>query len=235
MNEAALVLLPGLDGSGVLFRPLLGHLPSTLRPIVLSYPPDQMLGYDELLPIVLAALPTTSPFVLLGESFAGPLALKVAATRPHGLGAVILCATFIRNPVWFRPAWLRYFSRPVAFRFFPVAQRCKALLAGYSTSELRALSSEALSQVRPEVLAHRVRTVLEVDVRQELADCPVPILYLRGDRDYVVPRHNMSEIAAARPSVQIARLPAPHMVLQTQPAAAGAAIATFIEGLAPSA
>ncbi|HWE95811.1 MAG TPA: alpha/beta hydrolase [Tepidisphaeraceae bacterium] len=228
MTELALVLLPGLDGSGVMFRPLLDHLHANLRPIVVVYPKDQPLGYEKLLPLVLAALPSESPFVLLGESFSGPLALMAAATCPPGLLGVVLCATFVRNPVWFRPRWLRFLSRPMVFRMFPVMSRAKAKLAGYLTDGLRALITEALSGVSARVLAHRVRCVLEVDVRGQLAACTVPILYLRGDRDRVVPEHNVADVTAGHPLVKVVRFPAPHHVLQTQPAAAAVAIAEFV-------
>ena len=79
MRETAIVLLPGLDGTGTLFRPLLAHLPSPLRPIVVAYPGNEKLGYDALRQRVMAALPTEEPFVILGESFSGPLALMAAA------------------------------------------------------------------------------------------------------------------------------------------------------------
>jgi pimeloyl-ACP methyl ester carboxylesterase len=228
MRELTLVLLPGLDGSGVMFRPLLRHLAPDIQPIVVTYPPHKALGYDELLPHVLAALPRSLPFVLLGESFSGPLALMAAATRPSGLRGVVLCATFVRNPVRFRPGWLWHLARPLVFRLFPKLSRLKAKLAGYSTPELNGLLTEALADVTPQVLARRVRAVLKVDVVCELVSCPVPILYLRGERDRVVPGHNVSEIIAARPDVEVARLAAPHHVLQDQPAPAAAAISTFI-------
>jgi len=38
-----LLLLPVLDGSGVMFRPLLRHLPSHFHPVVVTYPRDQLL------------------------------------------------------------------------------------------------------------------------------------------------------------------------------------------------
>src|SRR4051812_12496722 len=79
MAEIALVLLPGLHGNDVQFRPLLAHLPPQIRPIAVNYPPDQPLDYAQLLPLVLAALPEDQPFVLLGESFSGPLAIMAAA------------------------------------------------------------------------------------------------------------------------------------------------------------
>jgi pimeloyl-ACP methyl ester carboxylesterase len=227
----ALALLPGLDGSGVLFRPLLNHLAPELQPIVVAYPPDKVFGYDELLPIVLAALPSPSPFVLLGESFSGPLALMAAATRPQGLRGIILCASFVRNPLGPRFAFLRPFASSFAFRFYPMVSRAKAMLGGYSTPEWRALKTEALSDVDPAVIAHRIRAVLQVDVRRELSSCPVPVLYLRGDHDRVVPGWNLKEILATRPATKVAYFSSPHLVLQTQPSLAAAAISTFIAGL----
>jgi pimeloyl-[acyl-carrier protein] methyl ester esterase len=226
-----LVLLPGLDGTGVLFRPLVAALPHEITSVVVTYPCDEPLGYDALLPRVLAALPSGEPFVVLGESFAGPIALRVAAARPAGLAGVVLCATFVRSPHRGVARWLGHAVGPSAMRLFPAASQVKMLLGGYSTPELRALSAEALSLVRPEVLAARLQDVLAVDVTTELAACDVPVLYLRGSRDMVVPSHNLREIRRIRPSVEVAVLPAPHLVLQTQPAASAAAITRFAAAL----
>ncbi|HEY2584229.1 MAG TPA: alpha/beta hydrolase [Tepidisphaeraceae bacterium] len=227
-----LILLPGLDGSGVLFAPMLKHLAPEVEPVIVRYPPDRALGYEELLPTVLAALPSGSPFVLVAESFSGPLALMCAARRPAGLIGVVLCASFIRNPVWRRPGWLRHLVRPFVFRLYPKLSLARGLLVGRSSPELRRLIAEALAPLRPEVLAHRVRSVLGVDVTKELLARPVPILYLRATRDVIVPAHNAAEIVAMCPSVRVVEIPAPHAVLQTQPAASVAAIVTFVRDLA---
>ena len=52
-----LVLLPGLDGIGLLFEPLLRVLPSSFSPIVISYPPEEPLAYAELVPYVKSRIP----------------------------------------------------------------------------------------------------------------------------------------------------------------------------------
>jgi pimeloyl-[acyl-carrier protein] methyl ester esterase len=231
MAETALVLLPGLDGSGVMFRPLVAHLPDHIHPIIVSYPSDQMLGYDKLLARVLAKVPAREPFVLLGESFSGPIALLAAARRLPNLVGVILCATFVRNPVWLRPRWLQYLVRPLVFRPYRVFAQLKARLYESKTCDLVSLKAEALRDVCPHVIAHRVRSVLNVNVTRVLQGCDVPVLYLRGDRDFVVPSHNMKEIARLQPEVQVAHFSSPHLVLQTQPAEAAEAIGSFIESL----
>lgn len=232
--DITLVLLPGLDGTGTLFQPLLPHLPPELRPLIATYPTDAALGYEQLLPRVLDTLPTDAPFVLLGESFSGPLALMAAARCPAGLQGVILCASFIRNPLPAGSSLLRPLARGICFKFAPRFARSWALMGRSATPALRRLSREAIDAVSPHVLAHRVRAVLNVDVRHELQCCRVPLLYLRGTRDRVVSRRNQDEIIAGFPCAQRVELDAPHFLLQTQPAAAAAAIAKFATALPPN-
>src|ERR1700726_4993690 len=105
----ALVLLPGLDGTGKLFSELVKYLGSSVDSLIVGYPKDQPMGYDELEALVWAALPRNQSFVLLGESFSGPIAIRIAARSPAGLVAVILCGTFAKNPF----PWLRW-ARPLA-------------------------------------------------------------------------------------------------------------------------
>lgn len=62
------MLLPGMDGTGIFFEPLLRALPAELDAHVVAYPPAEPLGYDELLSVVESALPA-EPFVLMAESF----------------------------------------------------------------------------------------------------------------------------------------------------------------------
>jgi pimeloyl-ACP methyl ester carboxylesterase len=226
-----LVLLPGLDGTGVLFGPLVRALPPTLTPHVVAYPPDLCLGYPELLPLVLAALASDGDFVLLGESFSGPLALLAAVRRPPNVRGVVLCASFVRKPVRLVPRCARGLVSPLLCRLFPAFALFKALVGGYSSRELRGLMAKAHAMVSPAALACRLRAVLEVDVSEELRACPVPLLYLAGARDHVVPRHNLRGIARLRPDVQSVVLPTPHLVLQTRPVEAAKALADFAAGL----
>lgn len=87
-----LVLLPGLDGTGILFEPVLRELPPEIVPHVVPLPNRFPMDYDALASFVASRLPGTGRYILLGESFSGPLSLMIAAARPAGLQGVILCA-----------------------------------------------------------------------------------------------------------------------------------------------
>ena len=221
-----LVLLPGMDGTGILFEPLIRALSKNLSPIVQAYPGDVPLSYEELLPHVQSALPMAGPFILLAESFSGPLALRIASTHPPGLKGVILCASFIYNPTRF-PKSCRRLIQPFVFGRWPAWLGARALLAGYSKPAVFELVQRAHKLVTPAVLAARARAIIIVNAADALAACRVPLLYLAGSRDRVVPGHNQRRIKKINPNVKVVVLPAPHLVLQNAPEAAAKVIAQF--------
>jgi pimeloyl-ACP methyl ester carboxylesterase len=228
-----LVLLPGMDGSDKLFGPLRAAAPLTIETIAVGYPPGPHNGYDDLLPIVRAQLPTDRPFHLLGWSFSGPLSLLVAAERPPGLRGVVLAASFVKTPVPYLPRWTHRLATRALFRFYPAASRAKALLGGYGTRDVRRLLAEAHAFAGTEALACRARAALSIDATAALAACPVPLLYLRARKDGVIPASRADEIRRLLPSLEIADIDGPHLALVTNPAAAWDALTAFFDRIDP--
>jgi pimeloyl-ACP methyl ester carboxylesterase len=224
-----LILMPGMDGTGELFAPFLHALGNSLESLVLRYPTDEPLGYSGLLARVRGELPKTGSFVLLGESFSGPLALMLGAESPAGLAGLILCASFATNPIRWFPRFARPLVRPALFRRKPHFAQVKALLGRYETPELRALLDKANSAVMPCVMAARARAILDVDVREQYKACRYPMLYLRGQRDRVVRKHVVRSLILQKPSLQVVTLPAPHLVLQVAPEEAAQAAREFVD------
>ena len=232
VTKPCIVLLPGLDGTGFLFEPLAEALGPWVDRIVIPYPVDRKLNYDELLWIVMKALPRGRPFLLLGESFSGPLALMAAAQRPPGLTGVVLSASFARSPQPWIPARLGFLGSALLVRIVPNCIVSLILLWKYTTPPLRALLRRARSVVAPDVLAHRLGCALRVDVTTQLADCHVPILCLRARHDLIVPARSSEIIRKINPTVTLRELPASHALLQTQPQLAAAELRAFMESLA---
>ncbi len=63
-----LVLLPGLDGTGILYQQFAQQLAPEYELQIIAYPLDQSLGYAQLLDFIRPLLPQ-HPFVLVAESF----------------------------------------------------------------------------------------------------------------------------------------------------------------------
>jgi pimeloyl-[acyl-carrier protein] methyl ester esterase len=212
-----LVLLPGLDGTGLLFDPLLRILPSHFSSIVISYPPDEPLGYAELVPYVKSRIPANEDFVIVAESFSGPLAVDIAASHPPHLKGLILCATFVSNPSLV-PGQLSWLVRnPVLV----LASR-PFLLAHYLTGTDSPASfienfHKCLHSVSPNVLAYRMRAVMNVNKREELWKCDVPILYLVAQQDRFVKRRSLTEMKSIKATMEVTAIDGPHLLLQRKP------------------
>lgn len=231
VKSVSLVLLPGLDGTGLLFKPLVAALPAAITPIIVRYPGERHLSYQELLPIVLEALPRSDPFILLGESFSGPLAAMIAADRPKNMVGLILCASFVTKPWRFVGLAIPILSRGPIFNLYMPYKRIRARLGGYSTPQRRALIEQMHKLVPPHVFASRVRMVFRVDAREALRSCEMPMLYLKAARDMVVPGRNLRVIQQIKPSIQVVTIGSSHMVLQRHPVEAAEAISAFASSL----
>jgi pimeloyl-ACP methyl ester carboxylesterase len=218
----ALVLLPGLDGTGRLFADLAASFGPDITIIVVSYPADAALGYNGLKAIVRSFLPKDKPFFLLGESFSGPVAISIAATKPPGLLGLVLCCSFVRSP---RPSLSGVGPLlsllPVAA--LPLRLLSFFVLGQFSTSELRRSLADSLAQVAPSTLRARVRAALSVDVSASLAG-----VYLRASEDRVVPRSASQSVVAIAPATEIVEFCAPHFLLQVLPSDAAATIREFM-------
>jgi pimeloyl-ACP methyl ester carboxylesterase len=226
-----LVLLPGMDGTGELFKPFLAAMNPRCPVRVVDYPASGTLGYAELEEAMRASLPRDGAFVLLGESFSGPVAISIAASCPPGLKGLILSCTFARNP---RP-------RLGALRFLigalptgPVAMRCAsmALLGSYSTAGLRRAFLEAVGKVAPDALRARLRAVVGVDMTRELAAIDIPILYLRATHDHVVPAGAGELMKRINPETRLVDVDGPHFLLQAAPEKTAGLVAEFIDEVA---
>lgn len=97
-DPITLVLLPGLDGTDVFFRPLLATLPKWITPLVVQFPPVGVNEYPDLLAKVRNTLAEAARYYVLGWSFSGPLALMLAAAEPEKVQGVVLASTFVRPP-----------------------------------------------------------------------------------------------------------------------------------------
>lgn len=222
-----LVLLPGMDGTGTLFEPFLAALGPEFNAKVVRYPTAEPLGYAELEAFAREALPSDEPFVILGESFSGPIAVSLAASCSSRLRGLILCCTFVRNP---RPAFagLHPLVRVLPLAMAPSGVLSFLLLGAFSATALRAALARAVAQVKPSVLRARLRAVLLVNVSAELAALRVPVLYLRASRDRVVPRTASELVSRSNPSAKVVCIEGPHCLLQAAASESAQVVRSFL-------
>jgi pimeloyl-ACP methyl ester carboxylesterase len=177
--------------------------------------------------LVRAALPHDEPFLVLGESFSGPIAISIAASNPPGLLGLVLCVTFARNPHPLLPL-VSAILRPFPAGRVPIVIQQRTLFGRFASLRLHAKLRELRTLVSAETLRARTEAVASIDVSERLSCVTVPTLYLRAKNDLLVSRASCDHIKKTLPSVEVVELDAPHLLLQTVPQEAYAAIRGFV-------
>jgi pimeloyl-ACP methyl ester carboxylesterase len=220
---ATIVLLPGMDGTGQLFSDFISSLPASAGPLVISYPPDQPLGYEALEAFAKAKLPS-HPFILVGESFSGPIAVSLAAALPATVRGLVLVGSFIRTPI---PRWLGAALTVLPIWRIPIRLTAFIAFGQWSSDTLRARLSAAVSMVTPAVWRARLKALSSVDVGEKLRLVRAPVLYLRGKSDRMVTRSAWLLAKEILPSARLVELEGPHFVLQAKPVESAAQVTAF--------
>lgn len=221
-----LVLLPGLNGSCTLFEPLLSQL-NTSTPIKrLELPALGSQAPDDLADLLISQLGDT-PFVLLGESFSGPIAYQLALRMPPGLCAVIFVASFISTP---NPLLrlLRYAPLP---RWLLNQHSLLKLfcLNGQSNTALEDLVSLEIKKLPMHLLRARLNSLAEL--KSPDLTLQLPALHLIALHDRLVTKKSQSSLKDSCHKLTEIWLPGPHFLLQTQPLRCAEAIEHFMAEL----
>ena len=116
-------MLPGIDGSGDLFREFAAIAPSSATPLVTPLPAIGL--YAELFKELAVTLPESGKFAILAESFSGPLAIRLAVLFAPRVVSLVLCNTFATSP---RHHALRMIPWRLVFSFPPPAGIIRGLL-----------------------------------------------------------------------------------------------------------
>lgn len=214
-----------MDGTGQLFAPFIAALSAEYNVKVVAYPLTEPYGYRELERIAGAALPIDGPYIILGESFSGPIAVSLAASCAPNLKGLILCCSFVRNP---RPVLSGFYPLISILPRVPVRLLAKLLFGRFCTAELQTSLAQALSLVSPPVIRARLQAVLAVNVSSQLSAIKVPVLYLCALCDQVVPVSASALVSKLNPHSRIIELVAPHCLLQALPVEAAKEVNTFV-------
>jgi pimeloyl-[acyl-carrier protein] methyl ester esterase len=225
-RRTTLVLLPGMDGTGELFAEFAARLQDAFDVVIVRYPASKALGYAALTELARAALPQEGPYLILGESFSGPIAVALAADASPRLQGLVLCCSFVRNP----HPWLGGLRVLVPWLPVPAALLgglTRGLLGPGASASLRRRVRAAVAQPSPAAWRARLQAVLSIDSTECLAACRVPVLYLRAAQDWLVPRSALAVVKRHAAGVLTVTFPGGHFLLQCHAEQAAAAVRAF--------
>jgi sigma-B regulation protein RsbQ len=175
----------------------------------------------------LSALPD-APHFLIAESFSSAVALQTRL--PASTRGIVLVGGFARTPS--RVARVaRHAPRlavQAALSAYPERMINHMCLGANPSPAVAALLRTTLQNVSAAALVERLRLIGQFDERARLAELTLPVLYLAGVHDQLVPRACGEEIVGDAPNRELRLIHAPHLMLQAAPADCAAAVAQFV-------
>ena len=96
------------------------------------------------------------------------------------------------------------------------------------------MALDAIKSVRPDVIAERVKAILNVNVEQELMKSDVPMLYLASRKDHLIRKHNVAGIKRIKSDMIVTEIDTEHFILQLEPKKSADEIEKFIKSIRQS-
>jgi pimeloyl-ACP methyl ester carboxylesterase len=212
-----IVLLPGLDGTGILFKPLTDALSEGIDTLVISYPTDRNLSYRELVKFVLSQLPKED-FILVGESFSGPIAYRIALLDPKNLKSVVFVATFIDNPRKYFLNLSRLLPKKLILAMPIPDFIVKYLILGSAVDEqVIDLYKQTIKKRSSSVFSFRLSEISKLTVSHEY--CDLKAIYIQATNDLLVPNSCVEAFKKVFKKLDVFRIKGSHFILQTNPLA----------------
>ena len=199
----ALVLVPGMDGTGQLFyrqTPSLSESFRTATYALRNQARTMDTLVDDLARVIDTIAPETRRAVVVGESFGGALAMSFALARPEQVSALVVLNSFPYFVPQFRLRLARYGLALLPWGAMPLIRRATAFRlhsAHTHQDEIRRFMELTASADRQGYL-NRLQLLMSYDIRDRLRDLQPPALFLAAEQDHLVPAVEQAHIMAAR-------------------------------------
>jgi len=223
-----LILLPGLDGTGELFQPLLDELPKHLKTLVITYPNNTLLTYKELTDLVISSLPQDERFILVAESFSGAIAYNIAQKKSKNLVSIIFVATFLNNP---RP-FISQLLVIVPFKYIFNLRSPKFLLKyiffdlNVNFSVLTKLK-KILNSIPSQIIIHRIKQIIAL--KKPKIQIDMNVYYILAKKDKIIPKKSLVLFKSSFNKIEVYQVNGGHLILQSFPKECGSIIVNILE------
>jgi pimeloyl-ACP methyl ester carboxylesterase len=186
-----LVLVPGIDGTGLLFYRQIPSLARTFE-VTTTRHRDDAQSMDDLVEDLHRAIDVAAPqrrVTLLGESFGGALTLSYALAYPERVERIVILNSFAHFGSQAR-LWLGYhLLRATPWGMMRLVRQLNArrMHSPHTDNEEIRRFHELMRATTREGYLSRLRILRDYDVRDQLPTLQAPALFLASDRDTLVP------------------------------------------------
>ena len=183
-----------------------------------SHYKNKYMTYEQLAELAIRFLPVNEPYVIIAESYSGPVAALLAAHPVGDLQAIVFVSSFVSFPGGRIGQWIAPLLPLRLFRQRAPAWILRWLLMDSATaSELICEVQNAIARVSSDVLTRRLREALNANFAEILKDCTVRIVCLSPDAHRLLGTRALRYFVAPNPLIETVKIPGPHFLLQCAP------------------
>jgi pimeloyl-ACP methyl ester carboxylesterase len=199
----AVVLVPGMDGTGLLFhrqRPLLMRSRRVATYALRDSASDMPTLVSDLAGVIETVAPVERRAIVIGESFGGTLAMSLALERPERVAALVVLNSFAHFTPQVRLHLARWGLRALPWGMMPLVRRATAARlhsAHTHADEVRQFMRVTMSATREGYL-NRLAILTRYDIRERLHELRMPTLFVASELDHLVPSVTQANFMAAR-------------------------------------
>ena len=188
----AMVLVPGLDGTGELFyrqTPLLARSYRVATYSLRDAAPRMDVLVDDLSDVIDQTSPDERRAILVGESFGGALALSYALANPARVSALVILNSFPYFSPQFRLVAGIWGLNILPWGAMPLSRRLTAFRLHSRHTHKREIDRfiELTARATREGYVGRLKLLRRYDVRDRLPELRLDTLFLASERDHLVP------------------------------------------------
>jgi len=199
----ALVLVPGMDGTGQLFYRQTPSLSESFRTATYALRSNALTMdtlVDDLGRVIDAVAPETRRAIVVGESFGGALAMSFALARPEQVSALVVLNSFPYFAPQFRLRLARYGLALLPWGAMPLIRRATAfrLHSAHTHREEIRRFVELTATASRDGYINRLQLLMSYDIRDRLHELRPPVLFLAAEQDHLVPSVDQAELMVSR-------------------------------------
>jgi 3-oxoadipate enol-lactonase len=199
----AIVLVPGINGSGELFYRQIPLLERSYRVATYTLRDSadslDMLA-DDLARVVDTAAPIDRRAVIVGESFGGAVAMTFALKHPERVAALVILNSFSRYTPQFRLNIAIAGLTAVPWNTMPLVRRMtgRRLHSRHTHPTEMKRFIDLTTRATRRGYINRLKLLRQYDVRDRLHELTSPTLFLAAERDHLVPSVTEAQYMAER-------------------------------------